>query len=148
MNEAHLRPTSYSRLEGPTMDYATLAATTARLGFRPQDVAETVGMDARRFRRIRTGKYEVPAWLAEKVTSWAQEVDADADTALGLRLAEHKSTGRPVTLTRYPAKGFLARAEHGVKATSVETWDAYLALITLELDAAGVPYTFTTRSWA
>ena len=48
------------------MDYATLAATTARLGFRPQDVAETVGMDARRFRRIRTGKYEVPDWLAEK----------------------------------------------------------------------------------
>lgn len=130
------------------MDYATLAATTARLGFRPQDVAETVGMDARRFRRIRTGKYEVPDWLAEKVTSWAQEVDADADTALGRHLAEHESTGEPVTLTRYPAKGFLARAEHGVKATSVETWDAYLALITLGLDIAGVPYTFTTRSWA
>ena len=130
------------------MDYATLAATTARLGFRPQDVAETVGMDARRFRRIRTGKYEVPDWLAEKVTSWAQEVDADADTALDLHLAEHEATGEAVTLTRYPAKGFLARAEHGVKATSVETWDAYLALITLELDAAGVPYTFTTRSWA
>ena len=43
-----------------------MAATTARLGFRPQDVAETVGMDARRFRRIRTGKYEVPDWLAER----------------------------------------------------------------------------------
>ena len=130
------------------MDYATLAATTARLGFRPQDVAETVGMDARRFRRIRTGKYEVPDWLGEKVTSWAQEVDTDAEAALGLHLAEHEATGEPVTLTRYPAKGYLARTEHGIKATSVETWDAYLALITLGLDAAGVPYHFTTRSWA
>lgn len=129
------------------MDYATLAATTARLGFRPQDVAETVGMDQRRFRRIRTGKYEVPDWLATHVTEWAHEVDTDAAAALEHYLADHQITGEPVHLVRYPAKGFLQRAEHGIKSTSVETWDAYLALIIIDLDAAGVPYTFTTRGW-
>lgn len=127
------------------MDYATLAATTARLGFRPQDVAETVGMDQRRFRRIRTGKYPVPDWLAAQITDWAQEVDTDAAEALSHHLTAHAVTGEPVHLTRYPAKGFLARAEHGIKATSVETWDAYLALIIIDLDAAAVPYTLTTR---
>lgn len=130
------------------MNAATLAAITARLGFRPQDVADELGMDPRRFRRIRTGKYPVPDWLADTVRGWAQEVDADAAATA----AQHRTTYRqtptptPITLTRYPAKRVLAHHETGIKARSVETWDAYLALVMLDLDAAEIPYHLTTRS--
>ena len=130
----------------PEMTYAHLAAVTARLGFRPQDVAEEVGMDQRRFRRIRNGKLPVPGWLAQQVTEWAQEIDADAEHLAQHLIAHHHDTSAPAVLMRYPSKGFLARTQHGIKARSVETWDAYLALVSFQLDAAGVPYTFTTRS--
>lgn len=128
------------------MDYATLAATTARLGFRPQDVADEVGMDQRRYRRIRTGKYPVPDWLADTVRSWAREVDADADATTNHHLTAYRQNPAPITLTRYPAKSYLARHETGIKSRSVETWDAYLALVMLDLDAAQIPYRLSTRT--
>lgn len=127
------------------MDAATLAAITARLGFRPQDVADELGMDPRRFRRIRTGKYPVPDWLADTVHGWAQEVDADAAAAAAQHRVAYRQNPAPVTLTRYPAKRVLAHHESGIKARSVETWDAYLALVMLDLDAHDIPYHLTTR---
>lgn len=129
----------------PDMTYAQVAAITARLGFRPVDVAEEIGMDQRRFRRIRTGKLPVPAWLADQITQWAEEVDTDAQM-LATRLKEqYHATGQPVTLVRYPSKGFLARTQQGIKARSVESWDAFLALTMFTLEADSVPYTLTTR---
>lgn len=128
------------------MDAATLAAITARLGFRPQDVADELGMDPRRFRRIRTGKYPVPDWLADTVRGWAQEVDADAEHTATQHRDAYRQTPAPITLTRYPSKRVLAHHETGIKARSVETWDAYLALVMLDLDAAEIPYHLTTRS--
>lgn len=132
--------------DAPEMSYAQLAAVTARLGFRPVDVAEEVGMDQRRFRRIRNGTLPVPAWLAEEVTRWAQEVDADAARLARQLVAQHRDTGQPAVLVRYPSKGFLARTQQGIKARSVESWDAYLASVMFLLEDAAVPYTFTTRS--
>lgn len=132
--------------DAPEMSYAQLAAVTARLGFRPVDVAEEVGMDQRRFRRIRNGKLPVPTWLAQEVTRWAAEVDTDADHLARQLVAQHEDTGQPAVLVRYPSKGFLARTQQGIKARSVETWDAYLALVMFQLEDASVPYVFTTTS--
>lgn len=129
----------------PDMTYAQVAAITARLGFRPVDVAEEVGIDQRRFRRIRTGKLPVPAWLADQVTRWAEEVDTDAQVLAARLIEQYHATGQPVTLVRYPSKGFLARTQQGIKARSVESWDAFLALTMFILDADAVPYTFVTR---
>jgi hypothetical protein len=131
--------------EAEPMDYPTLAVTTARLGFRPQDVADEVGMDQRRFRRIRSGKYEVPPWLDAQVRQWADEVDTDAALAAKDLSEQHRQSGQAVTLLRYPAKGFLQRHEQGIKARSVESWDAYLALISFQLEEAGVPFEYATR---
>lgn len=127
------------------MDAAILAAITARLGFRPQDVADELDMDPRRFRRILTGKYPVPEWLADTVRGWAQEVDTDAASAAAQHRADYRQNPAPITLTRYPAKRVLAHHETGIKARSVETWDAYLALVMLDLDAHDIPYHLTTR---
>lgn len=122
-----------------------LAAVAARLGMRPQDVAEELDVDLRRVRRIYAGKLPVPEWMAQALTERAQQLDADARTAAEQLLADHHASQDPVALWRYPSKSFLARRESGFKARAAETWDAYLLQIMLTLDARGVPYSLHTH---
>lgn len=127
------------------MPWPAVAAKSARLGFRLIDLAEELQINTRRLRRIRKGQLPVPHWMADQITTWEEEVDTDAEAWANKLITLAPTLNGPVTLTRYPAKGYLQRTQTGIKARSVETWDAYLAIVISQLDHAGIDWELTTK---